>query len=575
MKKKITIWLILDLLLLVIACGELWILLGPNSKKDSNKKEEIVKEEQETSAVEETTGEEETEAPVPTEEPVLSKGECARKISALLEGAEGVWEVFISDKNEDTVLEKGAGDNIRAGDIEYFFLAHQIYDDLRIGGGDAAKEEVADALLENRNAEAYNNLYTLFNEANVLWEEETGRTKLNVQEETYPYTFWDEDGIGYSCARDSVNLLSHIAEKAAQGDAYAGKEKAFLEKHWDKGSISEALTEEGAEVLELASENEDRIEDFGYVTLEDGTTYEIGIMVKAVTDGEDTREKISEITRLAHQYYQGRKDTPEQEKTETPVETETRVEQGLVELKSSLTEQISSYEERVSIYVKDFHTDTFMEIIGGEQQKAASLIKLYVMASVYDQIQKGSLQETDEINTLLSQMITVSDNESTNELVRRLSPDGTDWEAGSHVTNAYITEHGYQDTSMGRDVQDYRETPPPGENYTSVTDCGKILEEIYEGTCVSPQASEKMMELLKGQQRRNKIPQGTGTALYIANKTGELDDAQNDVAIVQLDETRAYILCVMTDQVTNADGAISHVSEIADTVYRYFAGGSI
>lgn len=270
--------------------------------------------------------------------------------------------------------------------------------------------------------------------------------------------------------------------------------------------------------------------------------------------------------------------TPEEtampEATLQPPQTQTPLEETTVnldELNTILNNQIAGCNETVSIYVKDLFGNGTVQMIGDEQQKAASLIKLYVMASVYEQIQKGTLIEDESIQTLLRNMITVSDNESTNELVRRLSPDGTDWQAGSQVTNAYISQNGYGDTFMGRDVRDYREVPAEGENYTSVVDCGKILEAIYRGNCVSPECSAKMLELLKQQQRRWKIPQGVQNALYVANKTGELNDSQHDAAIVQLDSSRAYILCVMTSDVTDGEAAQRDIVSISQTVYQYFS----
>ena len=261
--------------------------------------------------------------------------------------------------------------------------------------------------------------------------------------------------------------------------------------------------------------------------------------------------------------------TPPKKSSESEnLSEETAVELG--ELNTILSDQISGYSETVSVYVKDLLGGGTVQIIGGSQQKAASLIKLYVMASVYEQIQRGNLTEDEEIQTLLRNMITVSDNESTNEVVRRLSPDGTNWQEGSEVTNAYISQNGYQDTFMGRDVRDYREVPAEGENYTSVTDCGRILEAIYRGNCISPEYSAKMLELLKQQQRRWKIPQGVEQALYVANKTGELEDSQHDAAIIQLDSAHAYILCVMTSNVTDGEAAQNDIVSISRTVYQYF-----
>lgn len=303
---------------------------------------------------------------------------------------------------------------------------------------------------------------------------------------------------------------------------------------------------------------------------------EIFVLINRQHDGEsgktsgeesvmlsDSEEKVEEIT-----ITEIPKITPTPEPTATPVPTLTP---GLSELETILNERIESCQERVSVYVKDLSGDGVVDHKIQGKQKAASLIKLYVMAAVYDCISRGTLEETEEINQLLWDMITVSDNESTNELVRRLSNSGTSWEEGSAVVNQYISSHGYADTYMGRDVQDWRETPPPGENYTSSADCGKILEEIYRGQCVNSEYSEKMLNLLKNQTRTGKIPQGVGSTAYVANKTGELSDVENDAAIICLDDGRAYILCVMTDYISDSGTAVADIVHISTDVYNYFA----
>ena len=43
-----------------------------------------------------------------------------------------------------------------------------------------------------------------------------------------------------------------------------------------------------------------------------------------------------------------------------------------------------------------------------------------------------------------------------------------------------------------------------------------ILEKIYEGTCISQEASEEMLELLLGQQTVTKIPAGLPEGVEVA-----------------------------------------------------------
>lgn len=242
-------------------------------------------------------------------------------------------------------------------------------------------------------------------------------------------------------------------------------------------------------------------------------------------------------------------------------------EEGMTDLKGELESFLAGCEGDWSVYVRNLADETYLEI-NSHAVKAASLIKLYIMGAVLEQIEAGTLQEDEQIRQLLRDMITVSDNESSNELVRRLSPDGTSHEEGMKVVNAFAQEGGYYDTSQGRDLRDYREVPAEGENYTSVRDCGLLLERVYSGTCVSAQASARMLELLKQQTRTWKIPAGVPEGVVTANKTGELSDTENDAAIVY-GPGGDYILCVTSTGLADAGTAQQNIVTISGMVYAY------
>ncbi len=72
----------------------------------------------------------------------------------------------------------------------------------------------------------------------------------------------------------------------------------------------------------------------------------------------------------------------------------------------------------------------------------ASTIKAFVMASVYDQIRQGKMQYSSGVYSLLWDMITVSDNECYNELVRRQG--GGSFVGGTAVVNQYLRKNGYK-----------------------------------------------------------------------------------------------------------------------------------
>ena len=104
-------------------------------------------------------------------------------------------------------------------------------------------------------------------------------------------------------------------------------------------------------------------------------------------------------------------------------------------------------------------------------------------------------------------------------------------------------------------------------NTTTVSDCGLLLERIFKGECVSKEASEKMLELMMNQKNTAKIPTGISEDIPIANKTGETEEDQHDMAIVYGKKTD-YIICVFST--TGNEGyAVPRIQNISRTVYNY------
>ncbi len=231
-------------------------------------------------------------------------------------------------------------------------------------------------------------------------------------------------------------------------------------------------------------------------------------------------------------------------------------------LTSQLNGLIGGYPGIWSVYVKRLDDNDSLTI-NDAPLYAASLIKAYVMASLYEQIQQGNVRETPEIRALLEAMITISSNEAYNELVMRQT-SSHNFLAGCAVINQYLLRNGYPNTEIhtayaGLPISD------GGTNNTSVKDCGHLLESIYRGTCVDKKSSQKMLSLLKAQQRRLKIPAGVPSGITVANKTGETSYSSHDIAIVYGPKC-TYIVCVMSLNCYNADGRITQISK---TVYDY------
>lgn len=235
---------------------------------------------------------------------------------------------------------------------------------------------------------------------------------------------------------------------------------------------------------------------------------------------------------------------------------------SLEAIRTAVEEKIQGTEEYGEVWQTYVYrlNDGAREAVGQGKMTAASLIKLYIMGAVYssyDSIIASNGQE--QVDKLLTAMITVSDNDAANKLVNMLGR-GKD-EAGKEAVNTYCKNNGYTDTSMGRMLL---EQASSSENYTSARDCSVFLKNVYENKL---EHSEEMLNLLKQQTRTEKIPKGVPEGVETANKTGELDHVENDAAIVFAKEN-PYIICVMADNLSDTNEARTRIVEISTAVYE-------
>ena len=286
-------------------------------------------------------------------------------------------------------------------------------------------------------------------------------------------------------------------------------------------------------------------------------------------------------------YFGGENGVLLQEEGETPegfsVDKSGKVETkdlGMDGLEKRLADLLGTYEGTWSVYVKDLTSDQEFEQ-NSQSLYSASLIKVFVMAQTYanmdavlqNEAAKMKKDVTDpsvstKVNDLLWNMITVSDNESCNELVK-LQTDSLDFKKGAEDINKYLEKEGYTETSVQHTLHPAASAQESlgGRNMTSVKDCGTLLEKIYKGECVSKDASEEMLNLLSNQENTWKIPQGLPDGIKSANKTGETDQDQHDIAIVYGEKT-TYILCIMSEGCPE-ETAVTNIQKISKIVYNY------
>ena len=224
-----------------------------------------------------------------------------------------------------------------------------------------------------------------------------------------------------------------------------------------------------------------------------------------------------------------------------------------------------------SVYVCNLLKDSD-GTINDTPMQAASLIKLYIMGAVYENY--GTIAQShnsEEIDSNISAMISVSDNDAANTLVNWLG-NGND-AAGMAKVNNFCQEHGFTSTQMNRLLLAGKEN---GDNYTSVKDCGTFLKQIYQTVNGTLPAStlpnaDAMYYHLKMQQRKNKIPAQLPEGVGTANKTGELDTVENDAAIIY-DTAKGIdlVVCFMSQDLTDTGAAQGTIAADARAIYGYY-----
>lgn len=211
--------------------------------------------------------------------------------------------------------------------------------------------------------------------------------------------------------------------------------------------------------------------------------------------------------------------------------------------------------------------------------KSGSLYKLWVMATVYKQIQDGALTEDDllseDISTLnskfnidpedaeltdgtitlttraaLNQMITISHNYAALLLTEKVKLSSV---AG------FLKENGFTESEVGTNGDLPTSTP---------FDITLFFEKLYKGELANEQYTKEMIDLLKNQKLNDKLPKYLPKEIEIAHKTGELDYTTHDAGIVYAPAVD-YIIVVLSDS-NFPQGAEERIARLSKTVYDYF-----
>jgi len=244
----------------------------------------------------------------------------------------------------------------------------------------------------------------------------------------------------------------------------------------------------------------------------------------------------------------------------------------------------------ISYYIEDLQTGR--TIVWNENQPlpAGSIIKLPIAVSVFEQELAGKilldaeveLKATDKadgsgvlkrtrsgtkltVANLLELMLQRSDNTATNILTDML---------GLEEINSSCQRQGLTATCMPRYIMDLAARDNRIENFTSATDMGRLLKRLYTQQILDPSTSAQLLEILKGQHVRDRLPRYLPPGVVVAHKTGLMKDACHDVGILY-GRNHDFVIVVLTTEFGSYTQAKQAIGQIGRAVYQYDAGEPI
>lgn len=256
------------------------------------------------------------------------------------------------------------------------------------------------------------------------------------------------------------------------------------------------------------------------------------------------------------------------------------IERASADVRQAIEQVTAPYGETVSVTYLPVGTQTgIVSVNGSTQHASASMIKLVVLAALFDKVAAGEIDlsaqvevkasdivsgtgtvqddgpGTYELRELARRMIADSDNTATNVIVDLIGMDAVNEEA---------SKLGLTGTVMARKMMDMVAADQGMRNRMTSDDAATILNLIASGKLVNEQMSELAMSFLLQQTINAGLTDAIPAGVQVAHKTGELNQAEHDGGVVLA--AHPYVLVVMTEGIDNYLG-VSVIADVSRAVY--------
>jgi beta-lactamase class A len=274
---------------------------------------------------------------------------------------------------------------------------------------------------------------------------------------------------------------------------------------------------------------------------------------------------------------------------------------ALDRLKASIERITRSVNATWGIYVKCLETGEEVAINADQQMDTMSVIKIPLMAEVFEQINAGKFKLTDKytlapedvrpgtgtlrsmdpgavmtLKDLITYMIIVSDNTATDVLYRMVGgPEAVTkrMEAyGLRATKApWPSSRWFADLRAAASADEFHRQAKTPYGLSTPREIGILLERMEKGALVDADSSKLMLQIMRGQLYRTRIPRYL-SGFRIPHKTGDfLPYIGNDVGVLE-GPGRTVILSVFTANHFGSGETLEEtIGRVAEQVGAYFA----
>lgn len=235
------------------------------------------------------------------------------------------------------------------------------------------------------------------------------------------------------------------------------------------------------------------------------------------------------------------------------------------EISNIISEEMDKVDGSYQVAVKTLEGDSDVDLDyrnTSESLPSASTIKVFIAISAYENIERGTLKETDSLINDIHSMLNRSDNYATNRVIDALG--------GFYPVNNTIEKlTGSNRTSLNRKL-----AKPGKENMTDVTDLILAMEELNDSILISKRSAEKIKESMTNTNTKSsKLLANLPAYARGINKSGENPDRgqELDVAIIDVGSSRfALAVAMKTDKYFDNENELRVLRNMGERITEAF-----